>query len=133
RARRHPERAARVRMVRQRRDAKAARAGKAESWRLAGDMLKERRQRVAVVSKAVPRFKGLPVPDLGDAAVSQPITLLDYAIKLGYQRQFDEAYESLTKGCNACHATTDHASVVIKTPAASPCHYQASAPERRPS
>ena len=42
--------------------------------------------------------------------------LLDFAIKLGYQRQFDEAYESLTKGCNACHATTDHPFVVIKAP-----------------
>src|SRR5258708_8788491 len=78
-------------------------------------MLKELRQGFAVVSKAVPRFKGLPVPDLADAAVTQPLTLLDFAIKLGYQRQFDEAYESLTKGCNACHATTDHPFIVARS------------------
>jgi hypothetical protein len=58
----------------------------------------------------------LPVPDLFDAALTQPFTLLDFAIKLGYRRQFDEAYDTLTKGCNACHATTDHSFVVIKTP-----------------
>jgi len=117
-------------MLIQPRHTKLALAGKAENWPLAGYMLKELRQGFAVVSKAVPRFKGLPVPDLVDAAVSQPITLLDYAIKLGYQRQFDEAYENLTKGCNACHATTDHAFVVIKVPDASPFPDQEFAPKR---
>jgi len=117
-------------MLIQPRHTKLALAGKAENWPLAGYMLKELRQGFAVVSKAVPRFKGLPVPDLVDAAVSQPITLLDYAIKLGYQRQFDEAYENLTKGCNACHATTDHAFVVIKAPDASPFPDQDFAPKR---
>src|SRR5262249_58020441 len=80
---------------------KVGMAGKAEIWPVAGYMLKELRQGFAVISKAVPRFKGLPVPGLADAALTQPLTLLDVAIKLGYQRQFDEAYENLTKGCNA--------------------------------
>src|SRR5262249_52899926 len=84
----------------------------------------------AVVSRAVPRWKGLPVPDLADAAVSQPITLLDFAIKLRVPKQFDEAYGQLTQGCNACHATTDHAFIVIKAPDASPFPNQEFAPKR---
>src|SRR5262249_21004306 len=82
----NPQMAALMSMLIQPRHTKLALAGKAENWPLAGYMLKELRQGFAVVSKAVPRFKGLPVPDLVDAAVSQPIPLLDYAIKLGYQR-----------------------------------------------
>jgi hypothetical protein len=116
-------------MLIQPRHTKLGLAGNAENWPLAGYMLKELRQGFAVVAKAVPRWKGLPVPDLVDAAVSQPLTLLDYAVKLKYRRQFDEAYEGLTKGCNACHATTDHAFVVIKVPDASSFPDQEFAPK----
>jgi hypothetical protein len=108
--------AALMSMLIQPRHAKLGLAGKAENWPLAGYALKELKQGFAVTSRAVPRWKGLPVPDLFDAALTQPFTLLDFAIKLGYRRQFDEAYDTLTKGCNACHATTDHSFVVIKAP-----------------
>jgi len=111
-----PQMGALMSMVIQPRHAKLGLAGKAQNWELAAYSLKELRQGFAVVAKAVPRWKGQPVPDLFDEAVSQPITLLDFAIKLRFQKQFDEAYESLTKGCNACHATTEHAFVVIKVP-----------------
>jgi hypothetical protein len=126
----NPQMAALMSMLIQPRHAKLGLAGSAENWPLAGYMLKELRQGFAVVSKAVPRWKGLPVPDLVDAAVTQPLTLIEYAIKLNYRRQFDEAYESLTKGCNACHATTDHAFVVIKVPDASAFHNQEFEPKR---
>jgi len=111
----NPQMAALMNMLIQPRHTKLGLAGKAENWPLAGYMLKELRQGFAVVSKAV---------------LTQPLTLLDVAIKLGYQRQFDEAYENLTKGCNACHATTDHAFVVIKVPDASPFPDQEFAPKR---
>jgi hypothetical protein len=101
------------------RHAKVGLAGQAENWPLAGYALKELKQGFFVVAKAVPRWKGLPVPDLFDAAVSQPLAVLDFAIKAGEPRQFGEAYGKLTAGCNACHATTDHPFVVIKTPDAS--------------
>src|SRR6516162_404241 len=126
----NPQMAALMNMLIQPRHTKLGLAGKAENWPLAGYMLKELRQGFAVVSKAVPRFKGLPVPDLVDAAVTQPLTLLDFAIKLRYRRQFDEAYAGLTSGCNACHATTDHALVVIKVPDASAFPNQEFAPKQ---
>jgi hypothetical protein len=116
----NPQMAALMSMLIQPRHAKLGLAGKADNWPLAGYALKELRQGFVVVSRAVPRFKGLPPADLLDAAVSQPLTLIDVAIKLRFRSQFDEAYGRLTQGCNACHATTDHSFVVIKVPDTSP-------------
>lgn len=112
----NPQMAALMSMLIQPRHAKIGLAGQAENWPLAGYALKELRQGFMVISRAVPRWKGLPVPDLFDAAVSQPIALLDFAIKAQEPRQFGEGYARLTAGCNACHATTDHSFVVIKAP-----------------
>jgi hypothetical protein len=115
----NPQLAALMSMLIQPRHAKLGLAGKAENWPLAGYALKELRQGFLVAAKAVPRWKGLPVPDLFDAAVGHPITVLDAAIKLQDRRQFDDAYARLTAGCNACHATTNHSFIVIKAPDAS--------------
>jgi hypothetical protein len=115
----NPQLAALMSMLIQPRHAKLGLAGKAENWPLAGYALKELRQGFLVAAKAVPRWKGLPVPDLFDAAVGHPITVLDAAVKLQDRRQFDEAYARLTAGCNACHATTNHSFIVIKAPDAS--------------
>jgi hypothetical protein len=112
----NPQMAALMGMLIQPRHAKLGLAGKQENWPLAGYALKELRQGFFVIARAVPRWKGLPVPDLFDAAMSQSITQLDFAIKAGEPHQFGEAYARLTAGCNACHATTDHSFVVIKAP-----------------
>jgi hypothetical protein len=98
------------------RHAKIGLAGQTENWPLAGYALKELKQGLFVIARAVPRWKGLPVPDLFDAAMSQPLAVLDFANTAGEPRQFAEAYGKLTTGCNACHATTDHPFVVIKAP-----------------
>jgi hypothetical protein len=112
----NPQMSALMGMLIQPRHAKLGLAGKEENWPLAGYMLKELRQGFVVASRAIPRWKGLPVGDLFDAAVTPSLTLLDFAIKTNEPRQFNEAYGKLTAGCNACHATTDHSFVVIKAP-----------------
>src|SRR5215467_11382302 len=112
----NPQMAALMSMLIQPRHAKLGLAGKEENWPLAGYALKELKQGFIVTARAVPRWKGLPVADLFDAAVSQPLALLDFAIKAQEPHQFAEGYVRLTTGCNACHATTDHAFVVIKAP-----------------
>ena len=66
----NPQMAALMSMLIQPRHAKLGLAGEKENWPLAGYMLKELKQGFAVVSKAVPRWKGLPVPDLVDAAMT---------------------------------------------------------------
>jgi hypothetical protein len=112
----NPQMSALMSMLIQPRHAKLGLAGKDENWPLAGYALKELKQGFMVTARAVPRWKGLPVADLFDAAVSQPLALLDFSIKATEPRQFGEAYAKLTAGCNACHGTTDHGFVVIKAP-----------------
>jgi hypothetical protein len=115
----NPQLSALMSMLIQPRHAKLGLAGKEENWPLAGYALKELKQGFMVSARAVPRWKGLPVPELFDAAVTQPMALLDFAIKAAEPRQFAEAYAHLTAGCNACHATTDHPFIVIKAPESS--------------
>jgi hypothetical protein len=112
----NPQMSALMSMLIQPRHAKLGLAGKAENWALAGYMFKELKQGVAVISRAVPRWKGLPVPDLFDAALTQSFAVLDFAIKAGEPNQFGQAYERLTQGCNNCHATMEHPFIVIKVP-----------------
>jgi hypothetical protein len=112
----HPGMGALMSMLIQPRHAKLGLAGKAENWPLAAYALRELKQGFAVVAKAVPRFRGRPVAELVDSAVGQPITLIDFAIKLRYPSQFNDAYGQLTAGCNACHASNEHPFVVIKVP-----------------
>src|SRR5258708_464487 len=92
----NPQMAAMMSMLIQPRHAKLGLAGKEENWPLAGYAFKELKQGFLVSARAVPRWKGLPVPDLFDAAVSQPMALLDFAIKAAEPRRFAEAYAPLT-------------------------------------
>lgn len=96
------------------RHAKLGLAGKAENWALAGYALVEIRQSFAGIVKAQPKFRGLPVSELVDAALSQAMDALDSAIKQQDPQKFATAYNQLTQGCNACHAAADHPFVVIK-------------------
>src|SRR4249919_4335767 len=71
----NPQMAALMSMLIQPRHAKLGLAGEAENWPLAAYSLKELRQGFAVASRAVPRWRGLPVPELFDAAVTQPLKI----------------------------------------------------------
>jgi hypothetical protein len=101
------------------RHAKLGLAGKAQNWALAQYVLVLIRQSFAGIVKVQPTFRGLPVGELVDAALSQPLNAVDAAIKAQDPQQFATAYAQLTAGCNACHAAADHPYVVIKTPDAS--------------
>jgi hypothetical protein len=94
-------------------------AGKAENWPLANYALSELRQAFAGIVKAVPKFRGMPVGDLVDLALTQPLNAVEAAIKQQDAQKFSAAYEQLNQGCNACHMELDHPYVVIKTPDAS--------------
>ncbi len=101
------------------RHAKLGLAEAAGNWPLAAYALVEIRQAFAGIIKAQPKFHGYPVADLVDAALKQPLADVDDAIKQQNPKQFATAYEHLTQGCNACHASLDHPFVVIKVPDAS--------------
>jgi hypothetical protein len=98
------------------RHAKLGLAGAAGNWPLAAYALAEIRQTFDRVAKAQPKFRGYPVADLADAALKEPLAAVDDAIKAQDQKKFAAAYEHLTQGCNACHASLDHPFVVIKVP-----------------
>jgi hypothetical protein len=44
---------------------------------------------------------------------------LDEAIQAKNAKQFAQAFEDLTSGCNSCHTALNHGFIVIKTPEAS--------------
>ncbi|MGB6537787.1 MAG: cytochrome family protein [Xanthobacteraceae bacterium] len=98
------------------RHAKLGLAGKARNWPLAEYALVEIRQAFTGIVKAQPHFDGLPVGQLVDAAVQQPINAVEAAIHEQDPAKFAAAYAQLTAGCNACHAAVDHPFVVIKAP-----------------
>src|SRR5215469_5211119 len=101
------------------RHAKLGIAGHAGNWALAEYALVEIRQAFAGIVKAQPSFRGYPVADLADAALKQPLAAVADAIKAQDPKKFAVAYDQLTQGCNACHASLDHPFVVIKVPDAS--------------
>lgn len=101
------------------RHAKLGLAGKAGNWPLANYALAELRQAFAGIAKAVPKFRGMPVADLVDLALTQPFNAVDAAIKQQDAQKFAAAYDQVSQGCNACHMELDHPYVVIKTPDAS--------------
>jgi hypothetical protein len=101
------------------RHAKLGVAGNAENWPLANYALSELRQAFAGITKAVPKFHGMPVGDLVDLALTQPLNAVEAAVKQQDAQKFAAAYDQLTQGCNACHMELDHPYVVIKTPDAS--------------
>ncbi len=101
------------------RHAKLGLAGEAKNWQLAQYALVEIRQAFAGIVKAQPKFMGLPVQQLVDAALTQPMNAVDAAIKEQDGKKFAVAYAQLTAGCNACHSAVEHPFVVIKVPDAS--------------
>ena len=103
----------------QSRHTKLGLAGRAENWALANYALSELRQVFERIGKAVPKFRGMPVPDLIDAALTAPLGAVEAAIRQKDPQKFAAAYEQVTQGCNACHIELDHPFVVIKTPDAS--------------
>jgi hypothetical protein len=101
------------------RHSKLGLSGRDKNWPLASYALVEIRQAFDGIAKAQPKFRGLPVAELIDAAMTRPIGAIDAAIKQQDAQKFVAAYDQLTQGCNACHAAVDHSFVIIKTPDAS--------------
>lgn len=112
------------------RHAKLGLAGAAQNWPLAQYALVELRQAFAGIVKAQPKFMGLPVGQLVDAAITPPMNAVDAAIKEQDVKKFAAAYAQLTAGCNACHTAVEHPFVVIKVPDASAFPNQDFAPQR---
>jgi hypothetical protein len=91
-------------------------AGAAGNWALANYALAEIREAIANIAAAKPKFRGMPVGELADVALTAPLNAVEAAIKAQDRQKFAAAYDALSQGCNACHTELDHPYVVIKTP-----------------
>src|SRR5262249_13629050 len=87
----NPQMSALMNMIIQPRHAKLGLAAQAENWALAGYYFKELKAGFGVVGRAIPRWKGLPVPDLIEASVEPPFAVFNFATKAGDPRQFTES------------------------------------------
>lgn len=91
-------------------------AGAARNWPLAEYELGEIKEVMGDVQDHVPVFKNLPLAQMLDAVIVKEIADLEKAIEAKDFKKFVAGYDALNKACNACHAGTENAFIVIKRP-----------------
>lgn len=96
-------------------------AGQAANWTYAAYELHELQEAFERVTRVWPRYRRtMPIGDMIESTVNQPMAALGLAIKAGDARQFAAAYGQLTSGCNACHRSAERPMIVIRPPDSSP-------------
>jgi hypothetical protein len=103
-------------MAVQPRHTKLGLAGQARNWSYANYELSELRNAFARIARTIPVYRTANTAELIGAMTQGPLDALAAAIKAGDAAQFKSAYAGLTAACNACHASQDHAAVVIQVP-----------------
>jgi hypothetical protein len=101
------------------RHAKLGLAFEEKNWPLAAYAFKELQQALGTVGKVQPKWRNLTVPEMIESMTGEAMRDLDEAIQGKNAKQFAQAYEDLTSGCNSCHTALNHGFIVIKTPDAS--------------
>jgi hypothetical protein len=101
------------------RHAKLGLAFEEKNWPLAAYAFKELQQALGTVGKVQPKWRNLTVPEMIESMTGESMRDLDEAIQAKNAKQFAQAYEDLTSGCNSCHTALNHGFIVIKTPDAS--------------
>jgi len=126
----HPSLGDLMTMAVQPRHAKLALAARRGNWVYAAYELSELRNALARVGRTVPVYRSADMPALIDALTRAPLAALEQAIQAQDAHAFDAGYAQLTAACNACHASQEHAMVVIRTPRADAYPDQDFAPPR---
>ena len=101
------------------RHAKLGLAARERNWELAAYAHKELAQALSTVAKVQPKFRNLTVAEMIESMTAEPMRAVETAIQAKDAKKFAEAYDSLTDGCNSCHAALNHGFIVIKAPEAS--------------
>lgn len=114
----HPSMGDLMTMAIQPRHIKLHLAGAQQNWRYAGYELGELRNAFARINRTIPRYRTVDTAHMTTAVIQSPLDAVDQAIKAHSPTQFAVAYAQLTRACNACHQSLNHAEVVIKVPAA---------------
>ena len=85
---------------------------------------------LARMAAAIPLYKGVPTDALIASFATPQLSELQSAIEAKDPTAFDQAYDALTTGCNACHVSTAHAQIVIRRLTGNPFPDQAFEPPR---
>lgn len=84
-------------------------AGQSKNWALAAYELDELHEGLEDAGKYHPTHKNIkqPIPQLLSTYMNQPLENLEKAVKEKDLERFNQHYNELTAGCNACHQATD--------------------------
>ena len=80
--------------------------------------LKEAFDRAA---KTWPKWRTFAIPEMTDSVITDPMAVLEQAIKASNSARFTAAYEQSTVACNTSYRSADRGVIVIQSPAGSPC------------
>jgi len=114
----HPSMGDLMTMAVQPRHIKLQLAGAQQNWSYAGYELGELRNAFARIERTIPTYRTVDTANMTAAVTQAPLIALEQAIKARNPSQFAVGYAQLTRACNACHESLNHAEVVIKIPAA---------------
>ena len=95
-------------------------AARLQNWEFARYELGNLKGAFRRLSVAHPIQSNVPFQEMIFSVTADPISDLEIAIKAKDLTAFAKAYDSLTEGCNLCHAALNHQEVVIKVPEGSP-------------
>lgn len=93
-------------------------SGHQGNWELAQYQLDEIKEGLEDLTKYYPTFKDvkLPIKELIPTMMTEPLNQVQAAIQKKDKKQFNSAFNGLTKSCNGCHQAAEHGFVVIQTP-----------------
>jgi hypothetical protein len=97
-------------------------ASQAGNWPLASYELDELHEGMDDVATFHPTHKDspLPIPELIQKIMTEPLRQLDDAIKAKDQPRFAQAFDAVTEGCNACHRAANFGFNVVTRPTTNP-------------
>jgi hypothetical protein len=116
----------------QMRHAKLWFAGEAGNWKLAAYEAEELREGFDEIARLHPTHKDAPVPidQAIETIIQEPIDNLSKAIAKADRKAFEEAFDTMTAGCNGCHDATNYGFSVLQRPKANPFPNQNFAPPK---
>ena len=97
-------------------------AGQAGNWPLAAYEIDELEEGLADAATFHPTHKDapLPIPDLIDKMMKEPVAQLRRAVEAKDRARFDPAYDELTDACNRCHQATNFGFNRVTRPQSNP-------------
>ena len=91
-------------------------AGHERNWELAVYAHREMLQALQTVGTVQPKYRNLTVPEMVESMTGEAMRDLENAISARDAKKFDDAFDSLTDGCNSCHTALNLGFIVIKVP-----------------